>query len=408
MRRREFIAMSSTQPGRTDETPRHLHYVLRVGNPEPGTPMLDSVERWNWAVRISVVGLFVLSCVVIVFRMASVGVPVVLAWVVAMVLLPVVDGLERRGLSRALTSIVLVILRIASIMVIVGVLTVPLTYWVGRAGELGALLKERLQTLGNPFAFFDEIGNALSQVTGGDKNASAVNLSSSNIVTVILSVLTPVVSETLIFLVALVFNLIYYRDIQSGMLLLFQNDSSRQMAKDILKDIQVNMSIYFGTLTIVNVCLGIAATVMTWLVGLPHPFLWGMLAAVLNFIPYLGAAIVIATLFVIGLMVFPTLSHAVIAPLAYLGITLLEGQLITPTLLGHRLTINPFLVFLSIAFWTWMWGPVGAFLAVPILLSAMVAARRLSSTGGENAGVHATAANGQASGCCVQSHEMTD
>ena len=382
MRRREFITMSSTQPGRTDETRRHLHYVLRMGNPEPRTPMLDSVERWNWAVRISVVGLFVVALVVIAFRMASVVVPVVLAWVVAMVLLPVVDGLERRGLSRTLTSIVLVILLITSIMVIVGVLTVPLTYWVGRASELGALLKERLQTLGNPFAFFDEIGNALSQVTGGDPSATAVNVSSSNIVTVILSVLTPVVSETLICLVALVFNLIYRREFQSGMLLLFQNDSSRQMAKDILRDIQVNTSIYFGTLAVVNICLGIAATVLTWVVGLPHPFLWGMLAAVLNFIPYLGAAIVITTLFVIGLIVFSALSHATIAPLAYLGITLLEGQLITPTLIGHRLTINPFLVFLSIAFWSWMWGPVGAFLAVPILLCAMVVARRLSIDSG--------------------------
>ena len=85
--------------------------------------------------------------------------------------------------------------------------------------------------------------------------------------------LTPLVSETLIFLVSLVFNLIYHRDIQSGMLLVFRNDSARQMAKDILKDIQVNTSIYFGTLTVVNICLGIAATVLTWLVGLPHPFL---------------------------------------------------------------------------------------------------------------------------------------
>jgi predicted PurR-regulated permease PerM len=377
LKRREFITMSTTQPDRTDETQRHRHYVLRIGNLEPGTPMLDSVERWNWAVRISVIGLFVVALVVIVFRMASVVVPVVLAWVVAMVLLPVVNGLERRGLPRALTSIVLVILLIASIMVIVGVLTVPLTYWVGRTSELGALLKERLQTLGNPFAFFDEISHALSQVTGSDRNASAFNLPASNIVTVILSVLTPVVSETLTFLVALVFNLIYHRDIQSGMLLLLKNDSSRQKAKNVLKEFQVNTSIYFGTLTIVNICLGIATTVLTWLVGLPHPFLWGMLAAVLNFIPYLGAAIVIATLFVIGLIVFSSLGHAVIAPLAYLGITLLEGQLITPTLIGHRLTINPFLVFLSIACLTWMWGPVGAFLAVPILLCAMVAVRRL-------------------------------
>ena len=260
-----------------------------------------------------------------------------------------------------------------------------------------ALLKERMQTLGNPLAFFEEISNALSQVTGEDQSASAVNLSSSNIVTAVLSVLTPLVSQTLIFVVALVFHLIYQRDIQSGMLLLFQNDSARQIAKDILKDIQVNTSIYFGTLTVVNICLGIAATVLTWLVGLPHPFLWGMLAAALNFVPYLGAAIVIATLFVVGLIAFSALSHAVIAPLAYLGITALEGQVITPTLIGHRLTINPFLVFLSIACWTWMWGPVGAFLGVPILLCAMVALRRLSSTGSENAGLHTTAADGQAS-----------
>jgi predicted PurR-regulated permease PerM len=386
----------STRPGRTVETARHLHYVLRMGGPEPRTPVLDSVESWNWAVRISVVGLFVLALAGIAYSMASVVVPVLLAWVVAMVLLPVVDGLERRGLSRALTSTALVILLIASMMVIVGVLTVPLTYWVGRTSELGALLKERLQTLGNPLAFFEEISNALSQVTGEDQSASAVNVSSSNIVTAILSVLTPIVSQTLIFVVALVFHLIYQRDIQSGMLLLFQNDSPRQIAKDILKDIQVNTSIYFGTLTVVNICLGIAATMLTWLVGLPHPFLWGMLAAVLNFVPYLGAAIVIATLFVVGLIAFSALSHAVIAPLAYLGITALEGQVITPTLIGHRLTINPFLVFLSIACWTWMWGPVGAFLGVPILLYAMVALRRLSSTGSKNAGLHTTAADGQA------------
>jgi hypothetical protein len=142
----------STQPGRTVETARHLHYVVRMGGPEPRTPVLDSVESWNWAVRISVVGLFVLALAGIAYSMASVVVPVLLAWVVAMVLLPVVDSLERRGLSRPLTSIVLVVLLIASMVVIIGVLTVPLTYWVGRTSELGALLKERLQTLGNPLA----------------------------------------------------------------------------------------------------------------------------------------------------------------------------------------------------------------------------------------------------------------
>jgi predicted PurR-regulated permease PerM len=95
--------------------------------------------------------------------------------------------------------------------------------------------------------------------------------------------------------------------------------------------------------------------------------------------------------------VFSALSHAVIAPLAYLGITAPEGHFITPTLIGHRLTINPFLVFLSVACWSWMWGPVGGFLAVPILLCAMVVVRRLSSTSGENADLHVTAPDSRAS-----------
>ena len=210
------------------------------GNDDPGWVLLGPFTGAE-NIWISVVGLFVLALAGILYSMASVVVPVLLAWVVAMVLLPVVDGLERRGLSRALTSTVLVILLIASMMVIVGVLTVPLTYWVGRTSELGALLKERLHTLGNPLTFFDEISTALSQATGKeDQSASAVNLSSSSIVTVILSVLTPLVSQSLIFVVALVFHLIYQRDIQSGMLLVFQNDSARQTAKDILKEIRVN------------------------------------------------------------------------------------------------------------------------------------------------------------------------
>src|SRR5262249_19021070 len=126
--------MSSTQPGRTAKTRRHLHYVLRTANPEPRMPTFDSVESWNWAVRISVVGLFVLALAVIAFKMASVVVPVVLAWVVAMVLLPVVDGLERRGLLRALPSIVLVMVLFASIIVVIGGLALPVTFLLRRGG----------------------------------------------------------------------------------------------------------------------------------------------------------------------------------------------------------------------------------------------------------------------------------
>ena len=87
----------------------------------------------------------------------------------------------------------------------------------------------------------------------------------------------------------------------------------------------------------------------------------------LSFIPYLGPAIIVAVLFVIGLLSFPSLTDAFVAPIIWIVVTTLEGQIITPMIIGHRLTLNPFLVFLSVAFWAWMWGALGAFLAVPLV-----------------------------------------
>src|SRR5262249_64684 len=139
-----------------------------------------------------------------------------------------------------------------------------------------------------------------------------------------------------------------------------------------LSDIDENMTTYFGTFTIVNICLGLTTVCLTWLVGLPNPLLWGVLAAVLNYIPYIGPAIVIGTLAVVGLLSDPTLGEALIAPTAYLAISMVEGQFLTPAFMGHRLELNPFAVFLAIAFCTWLWGPVGAFLAVPLLMALTV------------------------------------
>jgi predicted PurR-regulated permease PerM len=132
------------------------------------------------------------------------------------------------------------------------------------------------------------------------------------------------------------------------------------------------MTTYFGTFTLVNLSLGVVAAVLTWATGLPNPLLWGVLACVFNYIPYIGPALVIGTLGLVGLLVHPTIGEAAIAPVIYLAVVTLEGQFITPTLMGQRLELNPFAVFLAIAFFAWLWGPLGAFLAVPMLMATSV------------------------------------
>jgi predicted PurR-regulated permease PerM len=105
---------------------------------------------------------------------------------------------------------------------------------------------------------------------------------------------------------------------------------------------------------------------------MPNPALWGALAAVLNFIPYVGSLIGVGLVAAIALGTFPTLAHAALAPAIYLLFTALEGQLITPTVLGRRLAMNPVAVFLAIAFWGWLWGIIGMLVAVPLMVTIKI------------------------------------
>jgi predicted PurR-regulated permease PerM len=96
------------------------------------------------------------------------------------------------------------------------------------------------------------------------------------------------------------------------------------------------------------------------------------LAALANYVPYVGPAAMMVVLFGVGLVSFPSIGHALIAPLGLVALTTVEGHFVTPAIVGRRLTLNPLLVLVALAFWTWMWGPFGAFLAVPLSIVGLV------------------------------------
>jgi predicted PurR-regulated permease PerM len=333
-------------------------------------------DTWQLIANVSITGLFALAVLAALYFMKEVMVPVILAWVVANILLPVVAWMERRGMPRVASVIVATLALVTVLLTVATLLSLPLTYWLGRATELGALIKTKLQLMSEPLTFMKEVLAAVGQATGQGSAALHVE-ESTNIVGGIVSILTPAISQAILFLGALVFYLIYQKQIKTRSVLILPTHEARLTALRILSDIERNTTIYFGTFTIVNVCLGLVTAVLAYAVGLPNPMLWGVLAAVLNYIPYVGVAIMVVVLFLIGLFTFPSISEALVAPAAYIGITTIEGHFITPTLMGRRMTLNPFAVFLAIGFWTWMWGPIGAFVAVPILMTTTVTFRHL-------------------------------
>jgi predicted PurR-regulated permease PerM len=148
---------------------------------------------------------------------------------------------------------------------------------------------------------------------------------------------------------------------------------TRLRALKILNDIEDNLGGYLIVVTAINLSLGIVTTIMAYLLGLPAPLLWGFLAFGLNYIPYVGPAIMYVLLFVIGLVTYPTILGALLPPGIFMAITLVEGQFLSPAIVGRQvLSIHPLSIFLGIAFWAWMWGPMGAFLATPILIAGRV------------------------------------
>lgn len=335
-----------------------------------------TAETWQLIANVCTAGLFALAVLAALYLMRDVAVPVILAWVVANILLPVVAWMERQGLPRGVSVMLLTLAIVSIILTVVALLSLPLTYWLGRATELGAMIKEKLQSMAQPLEFLKEMLSAVGKVTGQEGSGIHVE-ENTNIVRGIVGILTPAVTQGILFLGALIFYMVYQKQIKARSVLFLPNRDARLTALKILSDIERNTTIYFGTFTVVNICLGTVTTILAYVVGLPNPLLWGVLAAVLNYIPYIGPAIMVLVLFLIGLFTFPTISEALAAPLIYIAMTTVEGHFITPTLMGRQMTLNPFAVFLAIGFWTWMWGPIGAFVAVPILMTTIVTFRHL-------------------------------
>lgn len=135
----------------------------------------------------------------------------------------------------------------------------------------------------------------------------------------------------------------------------------------VIRNVEASVSRYLLTVTVINVCLGVVIGCVMALLGMPNPILIGIMAAALNFVPYLGCMVGTAVTFLTAVVALPIATEALLPPLLYLGINSLEGNLLTPMILGNRLSMNPVLVFLSLVIWGWLWGVAGVLIAVPML-----------------------------------------
>jgi predicted PurR-regulated permease PerM len=344
---------------------REQDNALSVKDPEPPESLQDV---WAPAAQMATVGIFILLLGACLFFARPLLLPVAAALVIGTTLAPLVKAAARHRISPWVTALVLGAVLLAAAGGAVTLLASPLAEWIARAPEIGATIKQKLYVLDRPLAAVRE----LQEVLLPSGNTVAVEPSQWGIVTPVVAFVTPAVVQVTLFFVTLIFFLATQMDFRRYMVSFFTTRDAKLRYIRISNDIEDHLASYVAIVTIINCGLGVVVALGAWLFGFPSPIIFGLMATVLNFIPYIGAACMTVILLGVGLVTFPALGYALVPPAAFVAVATIEGQFITPTVLGRRLTLNPLAVLLAIAFWAWLWGPMGAFLAVPLTVVFLV------------------------------------
>ena len=296
--------------------------------------------------------------------------PVCLAVITGLMAAPVASALER-FIPASLAAATVVILFLALIGSAVALFSMPLSIWTERLPEIWLEMQRHLI---NWRSMFDTLGGVQEQIRtiAGGKAEMTVDIADNSPVEEIATLAPALVAQIILFLASLYFFIATRHEIRASVLSLCFSRRSRLRTAKMFRDAEWYVSRYLLSITVINAGLGIATTAAMWLLDVPQPYLWGMLAFCLNYIVYIGPAAMAIILIGVGLATWDG-PPAIFG--AYLTLNMIEAQFVTPQVIGRSVTLNPFFVFLSLAFWIWLWGPVGGLLAVPFLLIAYAVIR---------------------------------
>ncbi|RUT84932.1 MULTISPECIES: AI-2E family transporter [unclassified Mesorhizobium] len=320
--------------------------------------------------RSLLVGIFLFMAIYALYFARAFFMPVILAFLLALTLTPIVRLLRRHGISEVVSATLLVLLSICIFASVGYLLSGPIIDLINNTSSIGQQLAERLAQLRRPLEKIMQISHQIEQLTqtSQEPGIQRVAMAQSGILSAAASnILSAGTGLTIIFVLSLFLlasgTMFYEKIIQS-----FASLSEKKRALRVVYDVEREISHYLLTVTIINAGLGTVIALGLWALGMPNPLVWGAAAALLNFLPYVGALITIVLVTVMALISFDTIFYALLAPAFVILCDIVEGQFVTPMVVGRRLEINAVAILIAIAFWSWLWGFVGALMAVPLLV----------------------------------------
>lgn len=341
----------------TDAAP--VEFVL-ASTEAPSAPV---VVRPRSRGTLPVVGMFVLAVVVALYFGRAILMPILFGMIMAVVLAPVVERLSRLRIPEPIGAAIVMLALVGTLVLVIEVLAIPAWDMLAELPvQVQNLLAELLVWI-RSFRFGSWL--APRDTTDLTKQATAQGITMTGaLLQMVQSFIISAISASLLayfllssgdlFLSKLVRVLPIFRD--------------KVRAVTVVRTVQREVATYFASVSMINLGLGIGVTLLTWAFGLPMPWFWGALVALLNFIPYIGAGTSALLLLLAGMAFTASTSQAFLLMACFIGITFFEGQLLNPLLVGKRLALNPTVVFIALLFWGWLWGIGGMLLAVPLLI----------------------------------------
>ncbi|HEX5787264.1 MAG TPA: AI-2E family transporter [Woeseiaceae bacterium] len=319
-------------------------------------------------------GLFLLAVAACLYIAADLLTPIAFAMLLNLLLSPLVRGLNRFGLPNALSALMIVATLAGLLVLAIMALAEPAERWLTEAPRTVRELKAELFSGKSHLEGIQELADEVEELAQPREpdDAQPVVVKGPS-VTENLLVGLPTAAAFIGLVMFLTFFLLASGDtLLRRMTRCGRTWTERRRIVLIARQIQREQSRYLATVTVINFTLGAVTGVAMYWLDVPNPILWGTMVALFNFAPYVGALASAAVLTVVGISTFDTLGDSLAPAAVFLVLTILEGQLITPTILGQRMSLSPLFVFLAVIVWGWLWGIAGALMAVPIVTSLKV------------------------------------
>jgi predicted PurR-regulated permease PerM len=334
------------------------------------TPLADTT------LRKAVILLSILALGTVLYLAQDVFIPVAIALFLALLLTPAVDKLQRLRLRRGLAVTIVMFVVFAAAAAAINAVWTPATEWLARAPQTLRQIDPRLKPLRDMFERVDAFTQKAGQLTQG----TAVVAGKPAIVTPVAGESTAIAFtksfiESLTIIPLTLFFLLGGPPLLARMGASLAGNEASARTLRLTEAIRYEVGRYFGTVALINLGLGVATALAMMALGMPNALLWGVMAALFNFVPYLGPIAASFILFCAGLLTFPNLGHALAVPGVFILLHLIEGQFVQPVTVGRRLEVNALVILLGVWFGYGFWGIPGILLATPVLVALKVASQ---------------------------------